>query len=875
MERRASRLAVAITALLVVVMAGRALRRPGAISYAPTDAGNLSKADHLAKLGNWDAAGPIYARLESRFEQKHDARDALYAHVSRYGLEEESSDLQSVSQELKTTLKLPLVQNDLQLKQRCLEIKAHVDLNLDGVSARPSLEELEQVAAQRHDTDAASRASGEIGILAFLEGNPKEARNRVLASIAAAELSGDTGAQIRYLSLLGQGLAESHKPYEALWPLDHALSIAEDTPETGFPKLALSGKASALTQLGRFHEAQATIDEGLRYARGHRYIGFEVDMLAQSGQLAEAQNQLANAISFYEKAASLAKQVGFNRGLAEVNAQLASLYRRSGMLPQAVAAEQASLEAHLKIGEVYELPHHLALKAELQRAMGMLGAAKRTYDAAEQIVGTMLKNSPTAGIKRSVIASMSEIYLGHFHLELEERNVPGAYAVIEEARGRVEADRLQSPNQDARPLPAIAAAERKIAFLQVQLFASEDQSERNRLSDAITALEDQTPFEEPSPLAGHLLSLMDLQETLLSNEVVLEYVLDEPTSYCLVIRRNGVSAVPLAGRKSIAKLVDNDLAAIKAKSLAVEEGRALYAALIEPVSSHIETANLIVVPDGEFNYVSFAALVDTQNRYLVESRSVDYAPSGTVLALLRRRCERRKRELLAVGNVAYGEEAEPVQHGLFFRGLESLTRRTLQSLPATEEEVRSVAGTLSDFTEVVLAGRTATESNFKREAAKGPDVIHLALHAFADKSYPDRAGLVFAADDSGEDGVLQVREIRRLPLAHTSLVTLSACDTSAGRVEGEEGVSSIVSAFLYAGSRTALSSFWSIEDSSTSELMKLFYGSLARGNSKSAALRSAQLELLRRGGETKSPFFWAAFGLLGDGSGTIEDRTSR
>jgi CHAT domain-containing protein len=189
--------------------------------------------------------------------------------------------------------------------------------------------------------------------------------------------------------------------------------------------------------------------------------------------------------------------------------------------------------------------------------------------------------------------------------------------------------------------------------------------------------------------------------------------------------------------------------------------------------------------------------------------------------------------------------------------------------------VRSVAGTLSDFTEVVLAGRTATESNFKREAAKGPDVIHLALHAFADKSYPDRAGLVFAADDSGEDGVLQVREIRRLPLAHTSLVTLSACDTSAGRVEGEEGVSSIVSAFLYAGSRTALSSFWSIEDSSTSELMKLFYGSLARGNSKSAALRSAQLELLRRGGETKSPFFWAAFGLLGDGSGTIEDRTSR
>jgi len=384
--------------------------------------GALNKADRLAKLGNWDAAGPIYADLEQRFGRKEDTRNQYYAHVSRYGLEEESSDLLAISEELKNVLQSPIVQNDLQLKQRCLEIKSHIDLNLDGVSSRPSLQELEKVAATRKDTDALSRASGELGILAFLEGNPREARNRVMGAIAHSIASGDSGAQIRYLSLLGQGLAQSHKAKEALWPLDRALAIARRTPDAGFPNLVVSGRASALTQLGRFEEAQAVIDEGLRYARSHHYIGFQADMLAQAGLLAATRNQIPAAIALYENAASLARQIRVNRGLAEVNAQLASLYQRAGKLPQAVAAEQASIDAHLRMGEVYELPHHLALKADLQRALGLTDAAKLTYTTAEQVVSTVLNNSPTAGIKRAVISSMSKVYLGHFRLAGAERD---------------------------------------------------------------------------------------------------------------------------------------------------------------------------------------------------------------------------------------------------------------------------------------------------------------------------------------------------------------------------------------------------------------------------------------------------------------------
>ena len=149
----------------------------------------------------------------------------------------------------------------------------------------------------------------------------------------------------------------------------------------------------------------------------------------------------------------------------------------------------------------------------------------------------------------------------------------------------------------------------------------------------------------------------------------------------------------------------------------------------------------------------------------------------------------------------------------------------------------------------------------------------LALHAIADTEHPDRAALIFKPDlKSGEDGLLQVREIQKLPIAGTGLVTLSACDTGVGPVAGEEGISSIVYAFLYAGAHSAVASYWEIEDTATANLMRVFYRELDAGRSKADALREAQLQLLRSNSEMREPFYWAAFDLVGEGSDGISRR---
>src|SRR2546422_7993012 len=61
------------------------------------------------------------------------------------------------------------------------------------------------------------------------------------------------------------------------------------------------------------------------------------------------------------------------------------------------------------------------------------------------------------------------------------------------------------------------------------------------------------------------------------------------------------------------------------------------------------------LPDGKLNLLPFDALRDSEGRYVLESRVVTYAPSATVLYLLRkpRSPDRATRDFLGVGGVVY------------------------------------------------------------------------------------------------------------------------------------------------------------------------------------------------------------------------------
>jgi len=111
------------------------------------------------------------------------------------------------------------------------------------------------------------------------------------------------------------------------------------------------------------------------------------------------------------------------------------------------------------------------------------------------------------------------------------------------------------------------------------------------------------------------------------------------------------------------------------------------------------------------------------------------------------------------------------------------------------------------------------------------------------------------------DGLLLAYEVMRNLHLNADLVVLSACQTGLGKVEGNEGINGLTRAFEYAGARSVLVSLWNVDDKSTSEFMKLFYGALREGKPKDVSLQFAEIQLRKK---HPSPYYWAAFTLRGD-----------
>jgi CHAT domain-containing protein len=104
---------------------------------------------------------------------------------------------------------------------------------------------------------------------------------------------------------------------------------------------------------------------------------------------------------------------------------------------------------------------------------------------------------------------------------------------------------------------------------------------------------------------------------------------------------------------------------------------------------------------------------------------------------------------------------------------------------------------------------------------------------------------------------------------NAALVTLSGCQTARGKVITGEGMVGLTRAFFHAGAHAVMASLWNVDDASTAELMKRFYGALRSGQAIDEAARSAKLSFLAAGGRLRHPYFWGAFVVSGNARAVV------
>jgi tetratricopeptide (TPR) repeat protein/CHAT domain-containing protein len=335
--------------------------------------------------------------------------------------------------------------------------------------------------------------------------------------------------------------------------------------------------------------------------------------------------------------------------------------------------------------------------------------------------------------------------------------------------------------------------------------------------------------------------------------------------------------------------------------------RALYEVLWAPIEQALpsQTKKVIISPDGQLNFISFATLLTKDQQFLSQRYDVQYVASGR--DLLRDVKPSTAKEVILFANPDFDLAAaamlakadtgssDPVPESVGRGEREEIEDWNFPSLEGTQKErdelMKKFVGwgwTPTDFT-----AKKATKEALLE--IRSPYILHLATHGFFAKedsastqterkaSLNDRqsvtqsrffknpmhrSGLALAGAQATiqawkreevppveNDGILTAEDVSTLDLQGTWLVTLSACNTGSGQARAGEGVMGLRRGFIQAGAQNLLMTLWLIGDEVTVQIMSDFYDAAHQSGNAPEALAKVQREWLVQLREGKGPKF--------------------
>jgi filamentous hemagglutinin family protein len=325
-------------------------------------------------------------------------------------------------------------------------------------------------------------------------------------------------------------------------------------------------------------------------------------------------------------------------------------------------------------------------------------------------------------------------------------------------------------------------------------------------------------------------------------------------------------SVPAANRQELLKVVTQfrdeiTKPGVRGTTSYLPSSQQLYKWMIAPLEDSLkkcQTDTISFVVDRGLRGMPFAALHDGQ-QFLVEKYNLSLMPSVNLTDT--RYIDIRNSQVLAMGASEFSE---------------------LNPLPAVPAEIAAIS---REWPGVSFLNEGFTLDNLKRQHQSRPfGIIHLATHGEFRPGVPNNSFIQLWNSRLRLD---QLRDLR-LNDPQVNLLVLSACRTAVGDAQAELGFGGLA---LQAGVQTALGSLWYVSDEGTLGLMSEFYQQLKTARIKGAALRQAQIAMLRgdvrlEGGRLRGlsrgegvelpaslqgfadlklshPYYWSAFVMIG------------
>jgi CHAT domain-containing protein/tetratricopeptide (TPR) repeat protein len=262
------------------------------------------------------------------------------------------------------------------------------------------------------------------------------------------------------------------------------------------------------------------------------------------------------------------------------------------------------------------------------------------------------------------------------------------------------------------------------------------------------------------------------------------------------------------------------------------DGKDLYDKLLKPL--HLTAKHLILVPDKSLWKIPFQALSSDGEKYLIEEKTISYAPSVSILLEQLKKPKPNRQTLQAYVN-------------------SSFENRFLQY---ANDEAITVAKIFNSKPVI-----NAAINDFRRMSEKS-DILHFSMHAEVNNENPLNSFLGFRKIGK-DDGRLTVEELLSIKVKKGSLVFLASCDTN--NVLNGEGLVSLSWGMLASGATTVVSAGWEANDKSTANFTTSFYKNYRQGSSVAEAMQKAALELIKNKSiNMHEPYYWAEFSANGD-----------
>jgi CHAT domain-containing protein/Tfp pilus assembly protein PilF len=689
----------------------------------------------------------------------------------------------------------------------------------------------------------------------WFQGNYQQAFRHQRQSLALARELNDTLQQAFILNTLGLIHWTLNDPERALENLRQSLELAEASH-------SLLDVATAYNNIGLVHRKEKRYvksieffslalkkDEQLKSKWGQGYTHRNLGMsLLRMGQLPAAETHL-------EKAVQLSREIGNRTNLVKAMLELGHLALERKQWEPAVILFRETLELSDRIN-VKEVSWR-ALRGE-GLALIQLGKnelAIESYKKSVAVVDALRAAIKVEEFQNGFLTDKQDVYKELILLLLNSGKVKESFQFAERAKSRSFIDllgnqKINLKNDVSRSLyESLNRQKQEIWKIEESLTAARSKGEegitlaenlvkaRNEYQDLLIDAKEQSP-EISSFITVEAITLEALQALLDDSVAMVEYLVTENELVVWVITKTKIEVARVAlSEKLLNRFIADYRERIQKLAPLDEQAQKLYSLLIKPVESFIEGKRFLgIVPHGHLHYISFASLKDEQG-YLVEKHPLFFSPSASVMQFTFKEKARQNKDIkvLALGNPDLGD----------FN----------YDLPLAEMEANALKW---DFPKVDILTREKATESWLEEHISQYQIIHIASHGEFDPVNPLFSSLKLTRSATA-DGNFEVNEVFGLEI-NADIVTLSACQTGLGDIVGGDELVGLNRAFIYAGTKSILSSLWRVSDISTAVLIKHFYRNYGHEN-KAESLRKAQMLVKRL---YPHPSYWAGFNLAGD-----------